>query len=179
LNFIEKIIRMYRRIDVRIAELSKLHAARLKCRETCCTCCVDDLTVFEVEADVVRHHYPELLETGIPHPEGECAFLDDNGCCRIYAHRPYVCRTQGLPLRWIGEGEGESGDPEMFEYRDICPLNEEGVPIELLDEEACWTLGPAEGEMAAMQQEIDGGRMCRVSLRALFVLKAGSEKACP
>jgi len=28
-----------------------------------------------------------------------CPALDDSGACLIYAHRPIVCRTFGLPLR--------------------------------------------------------------------------------
>ncbi|MBK7707050.1 MAG: hypothetical protein IPJ30_15135 [Acidobacteria bacterium] len=56
----------------------------------------------------------------MPHTRGACAFLDQDAC-RIYPDRPYVHRTQGLPLRWI-----EDDLEEAFKYRDICPLNEAG-----------------------------------------------------
>jgi Fe-S-cluster containining protein len=41
-----------------------------------------------------------------------CPNLDDAGLCRMYEHRPLVCRTFGLPLR---EGRRYIGD--------ICELN--------------------------------------------------------
>ena len=101
-------------IDRATRRLHLVHAARLQCREGCSSCCIDDLTVFEVEAEQVRRHHAELLATGTPHAVGACAFLDERGACRIYAQRPYVCRTQGLPLRW-----SEEGDDGTVERRDI------------------------------------------------------------
>jgi Fe-S-cluster containining protein len=117
---------------------------------------VDGITVFEVEADRIRAGAASLLAEGVPHAEGRCAFLGAEGECRIYEHRPYVCRTQGLPLRWIDE-EAEA------EYRDICALNDEGAPIVELPAEECWTLGEIEERLARMNE----GRG-RVGLRALF-----------
>jgi len=127
----------------------------LQCGRGCSGCCADGITVFDVEADAIRAAHPELLERGTPHPEGKCAFLDAAGACRIYDVRPYVCRTQGLPLRWE--------DPEQgVEHRDICPLNEgDGVDIVGLPVSACWTLGPTEARLAGMART-------RVPLRSLF-----------
>ncbi len=167
-NFPENVIAIHRRVDACAAGLSGRHAGRLKCRKTCHDCCRDEITVFEVEAEVIRIFHAELLRAGMPHPKGKCAFLDADGICRIYEHRPYVCRTQGLPLRWIEEQETETGELEIVEYRDICPLNEEGVPVERLDEDDCWTLGPVEGELAALEQALDNGKMRRILLRDLF-----------
>jgi Fe-S-cluster containining protein len=62
--------------------------ARLQCREGCSACCVDDRSVFEVEAAHVRLHHAELLAIGTSHAAGACAFLDERGACRIYAERP-------------------------------------------------------------------------------------------
>jgi len=142
--------------------LHVLHAARLQCKRGCSACCVDELTVFDVEAEHIRRHHAELLESAAPHEVGACAFLDEHGACRIYAERPYVCRTQGLPLRWIAEAEGPAA-----ELRDICPLNEPGEPIELLPAEACWTLGPIEERLARLQLAT-ATPSGRVRLRDLF-----------
>ena len=139
-----------------------LHAARSHCRQGCSACCTDDLTVFEIEAEGIRARHAELLATGTPHPIGACAFLDAEGGCRIYAERPYVCRTQGLPLRWLDEDEAG-----LVEYRDICPLNEAGEPLDTLPAESCWTLGAVEGRLAALQVAA-GGTLSRVPLRGLF-----------
>jgi hypothetical protein len=150
-------------IDRATCRLHVVHAARLQCREGCSACCVDDLTVFEVEAAQIRRRHAELLATGAPHAAGACAFLDERGACRIYAERPYVCRTQGLPLRWT-----EERDDGAIELRDICPLNEAGEPITQLPADTCWTLGPVEERLALLQLGAGTGAR-RVRLRDLFV----------
>jgi Fe-S-cluster containining protein len=142
--------------------LHLLHAARLQCRQGCSSCCVDGLTVFEPEAQRIRSRHAGLLATGKAHAEGACAFLDEHGGCRIYADRPYVCRTQGLPLRWIEERDGG-----VVELRDICPLNEAGEPVEELNAEACWSIGPFEERLARLALEGGAGSR-RTRLRDLF-----------
>jgi uncharacterized protein len=150
-------------VDREAHRLHVLHAPRLQCRLGCSSCCVDGLTVFDAEADHIRRHHADLLAHGVPHPVGACAFLDEQGACRIYAERPYVCRTQGLPLRWI-ESEG---DEEAVELRDICPLNEAGEPIEALPADDCWTIGPTELRLGKLQVASGGGAR-RTALRDLF-----------
>lgn len=168
----ENLPRLHRRIDRQSAQLRLLHANRLQCRRGCAGCCIDDLSVFEVEAEHIRRHHADLLDHGTPHPEGACAFLDEEGACRIYAHRPYVCRTQGLPLRWTDQ----LADGTLAEFRDICPLNDQGRPIEALPADHCWSIGPTEAELARMQNERyqDAGR--RVALRSLFA--ASDQSVC-
>jgi hypothetical protein len=81
-------------------------------------------------------------------------------------------------LRWIAEDElAEDADelnPPLIEMRDICPLNETEVPIETLDVDACWTLGPVEARLALLQvaTSAPGAPPERVLLRELFVMKA-------
>ena len=151
---------LHRRVDKRAAELVRRHAARLRCARGCADCCVDGLTVFPVEAERIRHNCRELLRNGEPHPPGRCAFLGADLECRIYPHRPYVCRTQGLPLRWLEEDR--SG--ELVELRDICPLNEEGPPLEELPAQDCWSIGPVEEELARLAH----CSRARIPLRDLF-----------
>jgi len=153
-------------VDEAAAPVARSSSGRLQCRAGCADCCVDGLTVFELEAAVIRRHHAILLATAEPHPEGACAFLDGEGRCRIYEHRPYVCRTQGLPLRWLEEDELEE---EIIESRDICPKNVDGgPPLEELAPDECWTLGPFEQRLADRQHVADGGRGLRVALRTLF-----------
>ncbi len=134
-----------------VAPLLERHASRLNCRAGCSDCCVDDLSVFEVEADRIRSQYGAWLETAVPHAPGACAFLDEVGRCRIYDARPYVCRTQGLPLRWFEENEAE----EIVEQRDICPLNAEGDSLETLSESELWQLGLVEQELLQIQHQLE------------------------
>ena len=154
----ERLLQIRERLDREVENLEARHAERLRCASGCADCCVDELTVFEVEARAIREHYPELLANGTPHAPGKCAFLDEQQSCRIYEQRPYVCRTQGLPLRWTVEGG---------EMRDICPRNETDEPIIELAESDCWTLGPYEWELAQLQRR-EGEADERITLRSLF-----------
>lgn len=157
---------LYREVDAQASVLTQIHGSRLVCRRGCSMCCVDDLNVFEVEAANIRQSHAEFLENATPHAIGACAFLDGEGACRIYEDRPYVCRTQGLPLRWLDEDD----DGEFIELRDICPLNDEGdvEPIEDLPADECWSIGPVEERLAKLQLQFGNGQLNRVALRSLF-----------
>lgn len=155
-------------VDELAAPVVAAHGPRLRCRAGCSDCCSDGLTVFAIEAAVIERHHQELLAEGLPHAEGACAFLDEERHCRIYDARPYVCRTQGLPLRWVERGE-DAADDEAQELRDICPLNVEGgPPLEELAPAECWTLGPIEERLASRQASLPGAIGARVALRDLF-----------
>lgn len=165
---IDAVDRLHDAIDEAASAIAAQHGRRLRCGRGCSGCCVDDLTVFEVEAAAIVRRHPDVLARP-PHPTGACAFLDSDGACRVYASRPYVCRTQGLPLRWM-EDDG-------CERRDICALNEEGEPpVEALPAAACWPIGPAETQLARLQATVDGGALRRVSLRSLFADSAGRRR---
>jgi Fe-S-cluster containining protein len=155
---------LYRDVDGAASRLQEAHRDRLHCRPGCSPCCVDGITVFAVEAENILRRHRELLGSGMPHASGACAFLDNAGRCRIYDERPYVCRTQGLPLRWMDEDAKES----VVEMRDICPLNENGTPVEELPPGDCWTIGPFEARLAELQHRHSGAAMTRVRLRTLF-----------
>jgi len=172
------LLAIHARVDARAAELAREHTARLRCARGCHACCVDDLTVLRVEAERIRAAHAMLLREGTPHAPGACAFLGSEGECRIYPDRPYVCRTQGLPLRWLSEDD--SG--EIREQRDICPLNAEGPALDALRDEACWLIGPVELELTRLQDESEtyadphaparDVNEERIPLRALFARSA-------
>lgn len=153
---------LHRTVDELVQPLSARLGDRLVCRRGCAACCVDDLTVFEVEAALIRERHPDVL-AGAAAPPGACAMLGAEGECRVYASRPYVCRTQGLPLRWAEAGA---------ERRDICPLNDEQGDLFALSTDDCWTLGPVEQRLAAAQARASGGEGARVALRSLFSAQA-------
>lgn len=155
---------LYAEVHKKSLVLSAIHQNRLHCGKGCSACCIDNLTVFELEAENIRLHHADFLTNETPHSIGKCAFLDESGACRIYANRPYVCRTQGLPLRWFDEPE----DDEIVEYRDICELNEEGTDLIDLPAEECWSIGTFEARLAMLQSLSDNGKMTRIALRDLF-----------
>lgn len=156
---------LHRAVDATVRPVEEANRDRLRCAKGCHGCCVDALTVSWVEAARIEAEYPELLAQGTPHPSGKCAMLDAEGACRIYDARPYVCRTQGLPLRWF-----DARDDELVEHRDICPLNEAGPALEALEPSACFTLGPVETKLA----ELSAPRRDRIALRSLFRLAAAT-----
>jgi len=163
-----ELLQLHRDVDEAAGDLARRHAARLECGRGCDTCCVDGISVFEVEATRIRRQHEALLATARPHAAGACAFLDHEGACRIYEDRPYVCRTQGLPLRWFDEAE----DGATVELRDICPLNDDpGLPLEALPAADCWTIGPYESRLAALQAR--NPEAPRVLLRDLFAAARG------
>jgi hypothetical protein len=162
-----ELLALHGEVDRAACELTGRLPFDLECRLGCDSCCIDGISVFEIEAGRIRRNHRALLSTGAPHPEGKCAFLDGEGACRIYGDRPYVCRTQGLPLRWFTRDEA-AGEDEMAEMRDICPLNEPGELLELIGGEDCWTIGPNESRLVGLQERYGGGEIGRVPLRSLF-----------
>ncbi len=160
---LQETLRIHAEVDERVRRLHLIHGDRLQCRKGCASCCIDDLTVFEVEAQRIREWCSEVLAEE-PYPEGACAFLDGEGACRIYEHRPYVCRTQGLPLRWYATDD----DGKTVEWRDICERNETGAPIVSLPDESCWLVGPVEARLVGLQASVAPAPSERVRLRGLF-----------
>ncbi|MCP5059351.1 MAG: YkgJ family cysteine cluster protein [bacterium] len=156
--------RLHGDVDRRAEALRAEHADRLQCARGCASCCIDGLSVSQIEAEGIRRGHPALLAEANPHSEGACAFLSEDDSCRIYPNRPYVCRTQGLPLRWLDEDQ----DQEIREHRDICELNLAGPPLTGLRPEACWLLGPTELAIDRIEQSWRPGPQLRVLLRDLF-----------
>jgi len=157
-------------VDGLTAPLEARHGAALHCRRGCHGCCVDGLTVTRIEAERIAARYPSLLAEGRPGPVGGCAFLDADGSCRVYDVRPYVCRTQGLPLRWA--------TPDGGEARDVCPVHADAFALTALPADALWTIGPFEARLAAWQAAA-GAPEARIALRALFrTLEGGPSGGC-
>lgn len=97
------------KVDDFFARVAARHAADLRCRPGCATCCVPGLTVTGVEAAAIVAHIGALDATARaalapPGPAGGCVALDAAGSCRIYGARPLVCRSHGVPIRLPREG---------------------------------------------------------------------------
>lgn len=163
---------LYAQAGAETAALEQLHHARLHCAKGCSACCVDGIDVFGIEAEYIRRHHADLLQHGTPNPpvDSACAFLDSEGACRIYAHRPLVCRMFGLPQRRIVQYKKKN-----TEVRDICPLNAEGKPLDELKKNELLDVDAPEDALALLQLEADGGSKDRVRLRKLFA-DPGGEK---
>ncbi len=105
-------------VDAMIADLAVIHRAVLRCRAGCCQCCT--LTsVLAIEAEVLGRavaRLPAAVRSRLGQGEGElCPLLLDSRCA-VYAGRPLICRTHGLPIGYVDH------DKETVMV-SACPVN--------------------------------------------------------
>lgn len=126
--------------------------SEIACRPGCAQCCTAGLTLLPIEAAFVL----EALRSGAAvAPEGpevqegataHCVCLTAQGMCGIYAFRPLLCRTHGLPLR-LPDGDLAKA-PRSLRVLDedtyTCSLNFESgrspPPGDVLDAEKLYQL---------------------------------------
>jgi Fe-S-cluster containining protein len=97
------LLRYYRQlieqIDKWTSSTSNSYREHLSCRKGCDLCCQRKISVSAVEAYNIATAFEQLpaeVQANIRKAKGTCAFLID-GACSIYAERPAICRTFGLP----------------------------------------------------------------------------------
>jgi hypothetical protein len=90
--------------DRRMAELSRRHAGGMVCAAGCDACCLTERSALAIEADAVGRGVaalPERLRRSLaeaPPDDDRCPLLTRDGRCAVYAVRPFICRTHGVPL---------------------------------------------------------------------------------
>lgn len=102
------------RVDHHSARVISAYAQHFACRRGCTGCCQTERTVSDVEYEALRRALAQLPEEestqlAANRAESPCPLLLD-GACAVYAERPMICRSHGLPL-------------VMEEQLDVCPLN--------------------------------------------------------
>ena len=55
---------LYSELETKTSPLELKHRDRLKCRNGCTDCCVDDLTVFEIEAENIKQNHGAPFHRG-------------------------------------------------------------------------------------------------------------------
>lgn len=114
-------LKKYRQLRNEVSELSdklsKLHKNEMACKKGCSECCmhfsvlpIEYFSMLEELKENPPANYQELDEAA-----DDCNFLHKD-LCQIYASRPFICRTQGLPLLFMSL-EGEEWE------LSTCPLN--------------------------------------------------------
>lgn len=105
------------KVDGFFDRVASREAADMQCASGCSDCCQYGLsaTVAEAEAvaDVVAamsdaervalQHNIETRQQAAAASDARCVALDANGRCMIYAGRPTVCRSHGVPVRLLDE----------------------------------------------------------------------------
>ena len=115
----------YRNLVSRIDALCRIIHETLKeqitCSEGCSTCCTS-FSIFPVEAAALNAALNDLpyedsaaIRRHVVEHAGEdrCPLLADNSCI-LYAARPIICRTHGLPIVYTENQQRQV---------DSCPLN--------------------------------------------------------
>lgn len=112
------------KVDAEFNRLSLKHQQEINCALGCHECCAPELSVTQVEADMMRAYLterPELIErlrvlaVDNPHKGTRCSLLSAEGHCSIYEVRPIVCRSHGAPVLVQID--------EKREGLDACPKN--------------------------------------------------------
>ncbi len=118
-------------------KINDKYSSNMNCKQGCSKCCYVNLSVFQAEAYRIIEwalalsidDKKELLDNLLKPEEAEkkntknklakpCAFLR-NEMCTIYAARPTICRTQGLPLQFKISDKDNNVELAV----DHCPLN--------------------------------------------------------
>ena len=91
------------KVDGFFARVIARHGDDMQCGSGCSDCCHVRLTVTLAEARAIRAYVatltPDQRSGLVGGPVDRCAALDQDGRCRIYEARPFVCRTHGAPIR--------------------------------------------------------------------------------
>lgn len=115
-------------IDALSESLEKQHQKHLNCKKGCDQCCMA-ISVFPVEFYAIKAELEieSISKLAIPQNEEDCRYLVDHSCA-IYASRPVICRTHGLPLLYM------SLDGDEYEL-SCCELNFTDFDLDDFDDE--------------------------------------------
>jgi len=108
------------------------------CHAGCADCCRRRFSVTAIEAEAVAEALAalpggrrrELAERARSGDRGACPALDPDGRCAVYAARPLICRSHGLPIRFAAER------PRALPVLDACPRNFAGRDLAALPADA-------------------------------------------
>ena len=93
-------------IEALCAHIKTIHGDSIVCRAGCDECCVN-FTIGAGEFTALKKIIQNRPDCSGNKNRGSCYFLN-SGLCSIYEHRPVICRTHGLPVRFIDENGSTS-----------------------------------------------------------------------
>lgn len=163
------------RLDAFFLRVRQRYPELLQCRPGCDTCCHRDLSLFPFEAELLMEAVARLEPGALDrirqraaraqrNQEAPCPLLEQ-GRCMVYAWRPVICRTHGLPLLVPGE-----------DTVSLCPFNFKGA-LEI--EGGCvLDLTPVNQILATVQTMLAGrarARHDRIRISQALMHRFGSE----
>ncbi|QRO00276.1 YkgJ family cysteine cluster protein [Archangium violaceum] len=95
------------KVDTFFHRVQSRYGGAMRCGAGCTACCQVRLSVTALEASVIREglaslpqeERARLASRAEQAPPGACPALEADGRCAIYAWRPLVCRSHGVPIR--------------------------------------------------------------------------------
>jgi hypothetical protein len=130
------------KVDAAVAAIVDRAQDALACAAGCASCCVDGLSVVAVEAAALARYADDHDVDVDAGRDGHCVFLRADGRCAVYAARPLLCRTHGLPLRGGVDVDDAPAAPaasralHVLNDVSVCALNftnRAPAPSEVLD----------------------------------------------
>lgn len=127
----ERFAELAARVDALFDRAAARYPEAIACSEGCADCCAAGLTVTVVEASLIAEilaRMPAVERRAIAvdaraADSSRCVALDREGRCRVYAGRPLVCRSHGLPIRAAADSTDESPTGALA----VCPRNFAGA----------------------------------------------------
>ena len=120
----EEYLNLRKKVDEQFDKIFNKYRSQMSCTEGCHDCCVPDLSVTQVEAEMIKaflksnplliDQLKQLLQTN-PYQGTRCALLNEQGQCSIYEVRPLICRSHGAPVLVQID--------DTHEGIDACPKN--------------------------------------------------------
>lgn len=166
-------LRLHLRIvDGDVAPVVARYREQIQCRPGCSECCQQSFAVSEVEGALLREGLAaadpatraDIVARAQAYAPGRgepCPALSEAGTCRLYAHRPRICRKYGIPL-WSADRPHEL---------KTCHLNFRGVPdldAELIVEpQAAWAV-----DWISLREELGLGAQDNRSIAAWLLVDA-------
>jgi Fe-S-cluster containining protein len=177
----ERLLELYAKLDAFFARAHARHGDAITCHTGCADCCHRRFSVTAVEAELLAEALNELdaerrrelarrAREGDP---GVCPALDDDDRCALYAARPSICRSHGLPIRFGATPAREGG--RSLPLVDACPRNFAGQDLAAIDASSVLdqtTLSTVLGALdAARAGELDRPRGARVEIADLLAME--------
>ncbi len=144
----EEHARLLGRVDAHFERTRARHPDALRCAPGCSACCRLHLALLPLEALAIEHAVMALPPSRRAQVARQAAALEQGtsdtlcplvlqGRCSVYAQRPLICRTHGLPLRFGDSVEVCSlnfteGDPPADALVDAEAVNDELVALDYL-----------------------------------------------
>ena len=119
------------KVDAFFARVHEAHADAMACGKGCFDCCSDRLSITLLEAATLARAIAampssaraSLSEHARRADSSVCAALADDGSCMVYAARPLICRSHGVPIRYGRSVDDASADKVRLPVVTACFKN--------------------------------------------------------